>query len=52
LRAVAGSPNGTPAAHSCLVPAHDPLHSAVVQGLEISRGDVLQHQLLKAQLTY
>jgi hypothetical protein len=25
-------------------------HSAVVQGLEVSRGDVLQHQLLQAQL--
>jgi hypothetical protein len=34
---VADLPTGTPNAHSCLVPAHDPLHSAVVQGLEVSR---------------
>jgi hypothetical protein len=49
---VAGSPNSRPAAQSCLIPAHDPLHSLVVQGLEVSRGDVLQHQLLQAQLTH
>ena len=27
-------------------------HNAVVQGLEVSRGDVLQHQLLQAQLRH
>jgi hypothetical protein len=41
-----------PNVHSCLGPAHDPPHSAVVQDLEVSRGDVLQHQLLRAQLTH
>jgi hypothetical protein len=49
---VATSPVGTPSAHSCLVVAHDPPHDGVVQGLKVSRGDVLQHQLLQAQLGY
>jgi hypothetical protein len=32
--------------------AHDLPHNAAVQGLDVSRGDVLQHQLLQAQLTH
>jgi|GEM_PF-2239253 len=50
---VAASPPGTPAARSSHDPdEHDSPHSAVVPGLEVSRGDVLQHQLLQAQLTH
>jgi hypothetical protein len=49
---VADSPVGTPTARSCPVAEHDLPHSAVVQGLEVSRGDVIQHQLLQAQLTH
>src|SRR5258708_39608915 len=43
---VAVSPPGTPAARSShAFAAHGSPHNAVVQGLEVSRGDVLQHQL-------
>jgi hypothetical protein len=31
-------------------PVHEPPYSVVAQGLEVSRGDVFQHQLLQAQL--
>jgi len=48
---VAAAPPGTPAAHSCHAPrTHGSPHNAVVQGLEVSRNDVLQHKLLQAQL--
>jgi Protein of unknown function (DUF4011) len=40
----------TPLAHAVRFAPHGPPHSAVVQGLEVSRGDVLQHQLLQTQL--
>jgi hypothetical protein len=49
---VAGSPAGTPRARSSPAPEHDPPPSVSAQGLEVSRGDVLQDQLLQAQLTY
>jgi hypothetical protein len=50
---VAVSPHGTPAARSShALAAHGSPHNAVVQGLEVSRGDILQHQLLQAQLRY
>src|SRR5581483_1511421 len=49
---VVDSPSGTPNALSCHASvAHEIPHDAVVQGLEVSRGDVLQHQLFKTQFT-
>jgi hypothetical protein len=32
--------------------AHDSPHIVVAQGLEVSRGDVLQHQRVQAQLSH
>src|SRR5581483_1425057 len=49
---VVDSPSGTPNALSCHASvAHEIPHDAVVQGLEVSRGNVLQHQLFKTQFT-
>jgi len=49
---VADSPVGTLVAHSFHARKHGPPHRAVVQGLEVSRGDVLQHQLVQAKVRY
>src|SRR5271169_441249 len=50
---VVDSPVGTLDARSChALPAHGSPHNAAVPGLEVSRGDVLQHQLVQAQLSY
>src|SRR5277367_2217573 len=50
---VVDSPVGTLAAHSChALDSHGSPHNAAVPGLEVSRGDVLQHQLIQAQLCY
>lgn len=48
---VAGSPGGTPNAGPCHdSAAHDAPPGGVVPGLEVSRGNVLQNQLLQTQL--
>src|SRR5277367_5873410 len=50
---VVDSPVGTLAAHSChALGSHGSPHNAAVPGLEVSRGDVLQHQLIQAQLCH
>src|SRR5271155_5757907 len=50
---VVDSPVGTLDARSChALDSHGSPHNAAVPGLEVSRGDVLQHQLIQAQLCY
>jgi hypothetical protein len=50
---VAVLPHGTPAARlSRALAAHGSPHNTLVQRLEVSPGDVLQHQILQAQLRY
>src|SRR5271155_1135483 len=50
---VVDSPVGTHDARSChALDSHGSPHNAAVPGLEVSRGDVLQHQLIQAQLCY
>jgi hypothetical protein len=47
---VADSPVGTPFAHSShALQEHELPHNAVVPGLEVSRGNVLQHKLVETQ---
>ena len=50
--AVHGQRNGIVRASTTLIPGVNDLMVGDVQGLEVSRGDVLQHQLLQAQLRY
>src|SRR5271170_2079838 len=50
---VVDSPVGTLDARSChALDSHGSPHNAAVPGLEVSRGDVLQHQLVQAQLCH
>ena len=50
---VVDSPVGTHAAHSChALDSHGSPHNAAVPGLEVSRGDVLQHQLIQSLLCH
>jgi len=49
---VAGSPVGTSAVHSFHVRRHGQPQRVVVPSLEVSRGDVLQHQLVQAQFCH
>ena len=50
---VADSPDGTPNAHPVhFSAAHATLPDGVAQGLKVSRGYVIQHQLLQSQLTH
>src|SRR5277367_2707798 len=50
---VVDSPVSTLDARSChALDSHGSPHNAAVPGLEVSRGDVLQHQLIQAQLCH
>jgi hypothetical protein len=44
------APTGTPGARSCRACKHDPPQHGVVQGLEVSRDQIFQNQIIQAQI--